>query len=247
LDNSITDIASAIEKLTTAVVGRANLRNELLMCPVVSPTKVIAIGLNYLDHIRETGLPKPSQPVVFAKFPNALSGPRDVIDVPASLTSEADYEIELAVVIGQPCRSVTAANALGYVFGYAVANDISPRDLQRRDPQLSWAKSVDGFCPLGPWITTADEVRDPQSLAITASVNGELRQSSSTGEMVFSIAELIEHLSQTMTLMPGDVILTGTPHGVGFSMKPPKFLSDGDLVRGEIQQLGFIENQIRSS
>jgi acylpyruvate hydrolase len=218
-----------------------------LLAPIVAPSKVIGIGLNYLDHIRETGAKQPNQPVVFSKFPNSLAGPRAAIRVDPALTSEADYEIELAVVIGTRCRSLAAAEAAGAVFGFAIANDISPRDLQRTDPQLSWAKSVDSFCPIGPWITTADEISDARDLAIRSFVNGEPRQSSSTSQMLFSVAEIISFLSRTMTLEPGDVILTGTPHGVGFTMSPPQFLQDGDVVRGEIEQLGFIENKIVAS
>ena len=244
MDPSITDTATAMSETSGRQLGSVEPESASLVCPIVSPTKVIAIGLNYLDHIRETGVARPSQPVVFAKFPNALSGPRDDVLVSKELTHEADYEIELAVVIGRPCRSVAAPEALRYVFGYAIANDVSPRDLQRTDPQLSWAKSVDGFCPIGPWITTADEVGDPQALAIKSWVNGEMRQSSTSAEMLFSVGELIEHLSRTMTLLPGDVILTGTPHGVGFTMTPPRFLADGDIVRGEIDRLGSIENRI---
>lgn len=244
MDPSIGDTAAALSNLVDTRLGGVPPDGALLTCPVVAPSKVIAIGLNYLDHIRETGLVTPSQPVVFAKFPTALAGPRDDVTVSTSLTREADYEIELAVVMGQACRSVAASEALEYVFGYAVSNDLSPRDLQRTDPQLSWAKSVDGFCPIGPWITTADEVGDPHSLGVRCWVNGELRQSSTTAEMLFPVGELIEHLSRTMTLLPGDVILTGTPHGVGFSMTPPSFLRAGDVVRGEIEGLGYIENRI---
>jgi 5-carboxymethyl-2-hydroxymuconate isomerase len=220
--------------------------DAVLLCPIVAPTKVMAIGLNYMDHIRETDATPPKQPVVFAKFPNALAGPRDIVLVDPALTREADYEVELAVVIGRQCRSVTPATALDHVFGYAVANDISPRDLQRSDAQLSWAKSVDGFCPIGPWITTVDEIADPQRLAIRSQVNGEKRQSSTTGEMLYPVAELTAFLSRTMTLQPGDVILTGTPHGVGFTMSPPRFLEDGDVIRCEIEGLGYIENRISS-
>ena len=247
MDPSIPDTATAISRMGGTHLGPVERESPPFKCPIVSPTKVIAIGLNYLDHIRETGVARPSQPVVFAKFPNSLSGPRDHVVVPIELTREADYEIELAVVIGRACRSVAASQALTHVFGYTIANDVTPRDLQRTDPQLSWAKSVDGFCPIGPWITTADEVGDPQALGIKSWVNGEMRQSSTSAEMLFSVGELIEHLSRTMTLLSGDVILTGTPHGVGFSMTPPRFLVSGDVVRGEIERLGYIENPISSS
>lgn len=240
------DIVSLAEKGAPVPSG-APVSTQELLCPVVRPAKVIAIGLNYLDHIRETGATSPQQPVVFAKFPNSLVGPQDPIVIDPQLTNEVDYEIELAVVIGRSCRSVPTAAALDVVFGYTIANDVSPRDLQRTDPQLSWAKSVDGFCPIGPWITTADEIEDPQALAIRSFVNAEPRQSSTTGEMLFSVAELIAFLTRTMTLSPGDVILTGTPHGVGFTMSPPRFLAVGDTVRGEIEKLGYLENRVIES
>lgn len=214
--------------------------------PVVHPGKIVAIGLNYMDHIRETGSDVPERVVAFAKYPSSLNGPYDDIVVDPSLTKKADYEAELAAIIGQPTRSVSAANALAHVFGYCVANDVSARDEQAADSQFSRSKSMDTFCPIGPWITTADEVREPQNLQIQSWVNGELRQSSNTREMIFSLAIIIEYLSKTMTLEPGDVILTGTPHGVGLGNRPPKFLKGGDLVRCQIEGLGFIENPIVS-
>jgi 5-carboxymethyl-2-hydroxymuconate isomerase len=240
------DLRGLIENL--GVSGESGEPVELddaaLLCPIVRPSKVIGIGLNYLDHIRETGAKRPAQPVVFAKFPNSLSGPRDHVVVDPELTNKADYEIELGVVIGRRARCIAVADALDAVFGYVIANDLSPRDLQATDPQLSWAKSIDGFCPVGPWITTADEIRDPQELGIRSAVNGRTRQSSSTHEMLYSVADLIAFLTRTMTLFPGDLILTGTPHGVGFTMTPPQFLGGGDIVRGEIDGLGYIENRI---
>jgi 2-keto-4-pentenoate hydratase/2-oxohepta-3-ene-1,7-dioic acid hydratase in catechol pathway len=213
-------------------------------CPVVAPTKMLAVGLNYLDHIRETGAKRPERPVIFAKYPSALTGPRDPILHDPRLTDELDYEAELAVVIGRRARRLTHQNALDAVFGYTVANDVSARDWQRADGQLSRSKSYDTFCPVGPWITTADEVEDPQSLPIRSWVNAEPRQDSTTGEMVFSVRDILVHLSTTMTLFPGDVVLTGTPHGVGLGFRPPRFLSMGDVVRCEIDGLGAIENAV---
>jgi 5-carboxymethyl-2-hydroxymuconate isomerase len=243
LPEEVRTTAQLIASDPAANGATVDLESELLS-PIAEPSKVMAIGLNYLDHIRETGAKQPAQPVVFAKFPNSLTGPRSTVTVDDRLTTEADYEIELAVVIGATCRSVSPDRALDVVFGYLIANDVSPRDLQRTDPQLSWAKSVDTFCPIGPWITTVDEIPDPQNLAVRSFVNGEARQSSSTSQMLYPVAELISFLSRTMTLERGDVILTGTPHGVGFTMSPPQFLSDGDVVRGEIEALGYIENRI---
>lgn len=161
------------------------------------------------------------------------------------LTEQGDYEAELAVVVGDGGRWLTADRALGAVFGYAVANDVSARDWQFLDGQFSRAKSMDTFCPIDPW-TTADEVGDPQALRITCHVNGERRQDSSTAEMVFGVADLLVYLSRTMTLEPGDVILTGTPPGVGFAMQPPRFLRPGDRVRCEIAGLGAIDNAVRT-
>ncbi|MEX2374419.1 MAG: fumarylacetoacetate hydrolase family protein [Dehalococcoidia bacterium] len=215
-----------------------------LLCPIVRPSKVLAIGLNYMDHIRETKSPVPERPVLFAKFPNALNDPYGAVVMDPALTEQGDYEAELAVVIGSQARNVAPEDALDHVFGYAVANDVSARDWQFRDPQYTRSKSFDTFCPIGPWITTADEVGDPQALGIRSWVNGEVRQDSSTKEMVFSVAELIEFLARGMTLYPGDVILTGTPHGVGFAMDPSRFLAPGDTVRCEIDGLGDIDNPV---
>lgn len=215
-----------------------------LGCPIVRPGKVIAVGLNYLDHIRETGATAPASPVSFAKYPSSLNDPFGGIVVDPEVTAEPDYEAELAVVIGSRAFSVSAESALTFVFGYAVANDVSARDLQRLDPQLSRSKSLDTFCPIGPWITTADQVPDPQALSIESRVNDEVRQQSTTREMLFPVTELISFLSRTMTLMPGDVILTGTPHGVGMGRKPPAYLAAGDVVTAEIGDLGQIRNTV---
>jgi 2-keto-4-pentenoate hydratase/2-oxohepta-3-ene-1,7-dioic acid hydratase in catechol pathway len=216
------------------------------LSPVTQPEKVICVGLNYRDHIRETGATEPEFPVLFAKYPNALTGAAGPVIVDSRLTEMADYEAELAVVIGEEARWVSEADALGKVFGYAVANDISARDWQQRESQFSRSKSMDTFCPIGPWIVTADQIDDPNDLAIRSYVNGELRQDSSTKQMIFDVPFLISYLSRTMTLKPGDVILTGTPHGVGFAMNPPKYLAPGDIVRCEIDGVGVIETAIKA-
>jgi 5-carboxymethyl-2-hydroxymuconate isomerase len=244
------DTASLIEQMETVWEVVRSGRGEVieghppLACPVVNPSKVLAVGLNYMDHIRETGAQVPEFPVVFPKYPSALTGPRDPIVVDPSLTGEADYEAELAVVIGRRARRVPEAEALDHVWGYCVANDVSARDWQRREVNLLRAKSYDTFCPLGPWITTADEVPDPHDLRIRSEVNGEPRQDSTTKEMVFSIGRLIEFISAGTTIHPGDVILTGTPHGVGFAMRPPRFLRPGDVVVCEVEGLGRLENEV---
>lgn len=216
------------------------------LSPIVAPEKMFGIGHNYLDHIREGNATPPEEPVVFAKFPSSLNGPFDDVVLDEEVTTEADYEVELAVVIGRPTRGVPEPDALDYVYGFAVANDVSARDLQMRQRQIAVSKSCDTFCPIGPWITTTDEIADPQHLHLASSVNGEPRQNSNTSEMIFTTAQLIEYISRGMTLKPGDVILTGTPHGVGFRMDPPRYVHPGDVVRCEIEQLGAIENTFRA-
>ncbi len=250
LGAAVEDTAAAIaawDDICDAVKETAMAPGELdgeLLCPVVRPSKMLAIGLNYADHITETGAERPDRPIVFAKYPNSLTGPYEPVVVDERLTEQADYEVELAVIVGRRARWVEAAEVQDYVFGYAVANDVSARDWQRADTQFSRSKSMDTFCPVGPWITTADEVLDPQSLPIRSIVNGEVRQELTTEHMIFKIGELVEFLSRTMSLEPGDVILTGTPPGVGFAMDPPRYLVPGDRVRCEIDGLGAIENDI---
>jgi len=214
------------------------------LSPIVAPTKILAIGLNYLDHIRESETEAPERPILFAKFPSSVNDPYGEIVLDRELTERGDYEVELAVVIGKRTRGVSERDALESVFGYTVANDVSARDWQRADGQFDRSKSFDTFCPIGPWITTADEVRDPQGLALKSWVNGELRQDSSTKEMLFGVAHLIHYLARGMTLEPGDVVLTGTPHGVGFAMDPPRYLAPGDVVECEVEGLGRIRNPV---
>jgi 2-keto-4-pentenoate hydratase/2-oxohepta-3-ene-1,7-dioic acid hydratase in catechol pathway len=215
-----------------------------LVAPVVRPGKVLAIGLNYLGHIEEQDEKRPAYPIVFAKYTSSLTGPYDPIVVDERLTKKADYESELAVVIGSGGRWLTPKNALDAIYGYAVANDVSARDWQPIEPQYSRSKSMDTFCPIGPWVTTADEVADPHDLQVTCQVNGEPRQDSNTSRLLFDIVELLVHISAAITLEPGDVILTGTPHGVGFVMDPPQFLVPGDRVRCEVAGLGVLDNPI---
>jgi 5-carboxymethyl-2-hydroxymuconate isomerase len=213
-----------------------------LLAPVERPGKVIAIGLNYMDHCRETNTEPPKNPVVFTKFPTAITGPGMPIRWSAGLTREVDYEAELAVVIGKTARRVSVPDALGYVFGYTAANDVSARDLQFSDGQWVRAKSLDTFCPLGPALVTADEIPDPQALAIRCVLNGQVVQDSHTREMIFSVAHLISFCSQAFTLEAGDVILTGTPHGTGAFRTPKLFMQHGDHVAVEIEGIGRLEN-----
>jgi 2-keto-4-pentenoate hydratase/2-oxohepta-3-ene-1,7-dioic acid hydratase in catechol pathway len=234
--------SEAIERLNSG--DGKSVDDVTLTCPIVRPGKIIAVMLNYADHIRETGVMPPKRPSSFAKYASSLIGPYGQISANADVTAEPDYEGELAVVLARDARRASVADALSHVFGYTIANDVSARDIQRNDLQLSRAKSLDTFCPCGPWLTSADEVPDPQDLTVRTTVNDEIRQNSTTAEMIFSVAELISFFSQTMTLQAGDVILTGTPHGVGFARKPPVFLKAGDIVAVEIGPLGAICNRL---
>jgi acylpyruvate hydrolase len=204
-----------------------------LLAPVPRPRAIFGIGLNYADHAAETGADLPESPIVFMKLPSSSAAPGDPVPVPA-VVRRLDYEGELAVVLG-------AGNAIA---GYAVADDVSARDLQGREPQWTRAKGADGFCPWGPWITTADEVPDPQSLRLRTWVNGELRQDSSTDQLVFGPRQVVDFIAETCTLEPGDLILTGTPPGVGVAMDPKRFLAEGDVIRIEIEGLGTIEHPV---
>jgi acylpyruvate hydrolase len=209
------------------------LADVTLLAPVPRPRAIFGIGLNYAAHAAEQGKDSPEFPIVFMKLPSSSAPPNGPVRCPQAV-HRLDYEGELAVVMG----------AGGTIAGYAVANDVSARDLQRREPQWTRAKGADGFCPWGPWITTADDVPDPLALHITTHVNGELRQDGSTSDMIFGPQELVDFISETCTLEPGDIILTGTPSGVGMSMEPRRFLSSGDVVRIEIESLGHIEHAI---
>lgn len=215
-----------------------------LLAPVPNPGKIIAVGLNYRDHAAETGTPLPSEPPLFAKFANSVIGDGDVIRVPRAAAAQADWEAELGVVIGRPSRRVTKASALDYVAGYMCVNDVSARDLQAATSQWMRGKAIDNFMPCGPWLATTDDIHDPQSLRIQCFVNGEVKQDSSTSQMSWGVAELVSFLSQTMTLMPGDIIATGTPPGVGLAQTPPQFLRDGDQVQVAIEGLGRLTNQV---
>jgi 2-keto-4-pentenoate hydratase/2-oxohepta-3-ene-1,7-dioic acid hydratase in catechol pathway len=204
-----------------------------LLAPIPRPPAIFAIGLNYAAHVAETGGQVPERPVVFLKLPLSAAPPNRPVPCPP-VVRRLDYEGELTLVMG----------AAGQVAGYTVADDVTARDLQGREPQWTRAKGADAFCPYGPWITTADEVPDPQALRLRTWVNGELRQDSSTSDLIFGIPELVAFISETCTLEPGSLILTGTPSGVGMSMDPPRFLSSGDVVRIEIEGLGAIEHPI---
>jgi 2-keto-4-pentenoate hydratase/2-oxohepta-3-ene-1,7-dioic acid hydratase in catechol pathway len=215
-----------------------------LLAPL-RPGKILAIGRNYPAHAEESGADVPSSPMVFAKFPSSVIGPGEPIICDRTITQAVDFEAELAVVIGRRARDVEPQDALDVVFAYTCLNDVSARDLQAADGQWVRAKSLDTFCPMGPWLTTADEVDDPQALGIRCVLNGEEMQSASTAEMYFTVRELIARLSRWFTLAPGDVIATGTPAGVGFRRNPQRLLMDGDEVSVVVDRIGELRNPVR--
>jgi 2-keto-4-pentenoate hydratase/2-oxohepta-3-ene-1,7-dioic acid hydratase in catechol pathway len=214
-----------------------------LLAPVPRPSKVVAIGQNYMDHCREQGVEPPEWPVIFTKFTTAVIGPGAEIRWDPALTSMVDYEVELAVVIGRCARRVSANEALAYVAGYTVCNDVSARNLQFGDGQWVRGKSLDTFCPLGPWLVTRDEIPDPQNLAVRTTLNGQVVQDSNTKEMIFGVRELIEFASRAFTMEPGDVIVTGTPPGVGVFRDPQLFLKEGDSITVEVAGIGQLTNR----
>jgi acylpyruvate hydrolase len=209
------------------------LAEVTLLAPVPEPRAIFGIGMNYADHVAELGATAPEAPIVFMKLPSSAAAPGATVRCPA-VVKRFDYEGELAVVMGTD----------GQVAGYTVANDLTARDLQKRELQWTRAKGADAFCPYGPWITTTEETPDPHALWLRTWVNGELRQDSSTSNLIFKIPELVAFISATCTFQPGDLILTGTPSGVGMGLDPPRYLASGDVVRIEIERLGAIEHAI---
>lgn len=213
----------------------------------IDPPAIFGIGQNYKKHAEEMGSPLPKFPVVFMKNPASVCGQGDAIQLPQNLRSgKVDYEAELAVIIGKTCKNATQENALEFVWGYTCANDVSARDWQKEwsGGQFCKGKGFDTFCPLGPWIALADEIPDPQSLAISSIVSGETMQNWTTADMIYSVSELIAFLSGDTTLLPGTVILTGTPHGVGAARTPPRFLHPGDTVEINIEKIGSLVNSV---
>lgn len=219
------------------------LSDVRLGCPVAS-RKIVAVGLNYKDHAIEAGLKIPIAPLCFAKFTSSLSGPFDPIRLPAE-DSQVDFEGELGVVIGRKAQRVGESDAMAYVAGYVVFNDVSARKWQFDDGQWTRGKSCDTFAPNGPFLVTADEILDPGALRITTRLNGNIMQDSNTNQLIFNIPKLVSYFSHSFTLDPGDLIATGTPAGVGFSRKPPVYLNDGDVVEVEIEGVGRISNRVR--
>jgi len=211
--------------------------------PVMHPEKIVCVGLNYRKHVAEVGAKLPDTPMLFNKYNNTLMGNHGTLALPTKVASQFDYEVELVIVMGRKTHGVSEADALGHVFGYATGNDFSARDLQHRTSQIMLGKTCDGFAPLGPWIVGAGLVPDPQKLDLWCEVNGERRQSSNTADMVFSCAQIVSYVSQHMTLMPGDIIFTGTPEGVIAGMPPDKraWLKPGDKMRCAVEPLGVLE------
>jgi 2-keto-4-pentenoate hydratase/2-oxohepta-3-ene-1,7-dioic acid hydratase in catechol pathway len=214
-----------------------------LLAPIARPGTTLAIGMNYADHVREFGRELPAHQVWFGKLPGTINGPFAGVQIPRA-AERVDYEVELVAVIGRAGRHISRQDAPAHVFGYCVGNDVSVRDWQRQTPQWLLGKSFDTHAPIGPWITTADEIGDPHRLGIRCLVNGEVRQSSNTRELIFNVWDQIAHVSKALTLHPGNLIFTGTPSGVGDAMVPPRLLKVGDRVRCEIDELGAIENEM---
>lgn len=241
----------AMQQAAAIVIGAEHtlaLDQVSLISPVPRPGKVVAIGLNYMDHIRETGLGMPKLATMFCKYSTSVIGDGEAIRWSTALTRQVDFEAELAVVIGKTARNVAEADAYDFIAGYTNCNDVSARDLQFREgDQWLRGKCLDSFCPLGPWLVTRDEIEDPHKLSISCRVNNEIMQDSNTAEMIYRIPYLIEYLSEAFTLEPGDVIATGTPHGVGAFREPPIWLESGDLVTVGIEGLGSLSNPCVSS
>lgn len=230
-EDEIQDASAPIQKVT-------------LLAPIVFPPKIICLGLNYKDHIVEQDAEMPDEPIIFIKPHTTIIGPKENIVKP-SFVKKLDYEAELAIVIGKKAKNVSVTEAKDYIFGYTIVNDVSARDFQFKDKQWTRGKGFDTFAPSGPWITTIDQLKDTSNLHIRTWINDELRQDSTTSNMVFNVYEIVHHMSRVMTLEPCDLIATGTPKGVGFAMKPdPKFLKDGDMVRIEIEGIGTLENRV---
>lgn len=244
-------IARKVEKVALAAAAVAKRKPRFLLPvtgvkygpPVPHPPKILCIGQNYVDHCREQNVPLPEIPELFCKFSTSIIGCGDAIMLHKA-TRKVDYEVELAIVIGKGGKNIPKARALEHVFGYTIFHDVSARDLQFKSKQWTRGKSPDTFAPTGPWLVTRDEVSDPHNLTIRTWLNGQLMQDSNTSNLVFGVPALVEFLSQTITLEPGDIIATGTPPGVGCFRKPPVFLKPGDVVKMEIAGLGVLENRV---
>jgi len=214
-----------------------------ILPPISQPEKIICVGLNYIDHCKETGMEPPASPVIFSKYANAIIGHNDAVEIPIN-SNEVDFEAELVIVIGKEAKCVSEEDANDYVFGYTIMNDVSARDLQFADGQWSRGKTADTFAPIGPIIVTHDEVGDPHQLAISLELNGEIMQDSNTNNLIFTVPQIISFLSQSMTLKPGDLIATGTPPGVGMGRNPKVWLKNGDKMNINIEKIGTLTNHV---
>ena len=248
LDEVLRGGDAALAALESFAMGADELLDEagLELAPCVpDPGKIICVGLNYRRHALEAGMDVPKTPILFSKYSNSLAAHCDTVTLP-KVTKQVDYEAELVVVIGKRAKNVSEADALDHVFGYCNGNDLSARDLQMLTGQWLLGKSLDSFMPLGPYLVTADEVGNPNTLKIRAWLNGELRQDSNTCDMVFSVEEIVSYVSRYLTLEPGDIISTGTPEGVIFGDDPPVWLKDGDEVAVEVERLGYLTNVMQT-
>lgn len=232
-----------VKKYLNDITFSNKINNTDLLAPIPDPSKIICLAFNYYDHARDAGLTPSNEPVIFIKPRTTLNHPFNDVVCPY-FVERLDYEAELAVIIGKNTKDIEPENASDCIFGYTILNDVSARDIQFKDKQFTRGKSIDTFAPSGPWITTKDEIDDPQNLQIVTKVNGEIRQNSSSSKMVISIEKIISSLSKVMTLEAGDIISTGTPAGVAMSMKEPKYLKSGDVVEITIENLGTIRNRI---
>lgn len=233
-----------LERLNEEDAKKIEIGNAFILAPYYNPQKIICIGKNYLEHCNEANANPPSKPVVFSKYITAIIGNDDYIIHPEE-TNQLDYEGELAVIIGKEGKRISKENAFDYVFGYSIINDVSARDLQFSEGQWVRAKSLDTFAPFGPCIVTKDEIDNPQNLRIQTRLNGELMQDDNTGSMIFKIPDLIEFVSRNITLVPGDIISTGTPSGVGHFKNPPRYLVLGSEVEVEIEKIGILRNKVK--
>jgi 2-keto-4-pentenoate hydratase/2-oxohepta-3-ene-1,7-dioic acid hydratase in catechol pathway len=236
-------IEPAIEAVESGDLPVFELGEVKLAAPVPRPSKIICIGLNYLDHVKESGAEIPKAPLIFSKFDTCVAAPEQPILLPVN-SEQVDFEAELAVVIGRRAKNIKVEEAMRYVFGYTNFNDVSARDMQFADGQWQRGKSCDTFAPFGEYVATKDEIPDPHSLRIQFRLNGETMQDSNTDQLIFRIPELVEYISRSVTLEPGDIIATGTPPGVGFARRPPVFLKDGDVCEVEIEGLGVLINPV---
>ena len=232
-----------LKKYESKLVFSLNIEDVELLAPLPNPSKIICLAFNYYDHAKDAGLTLSQEPVIFIKPRTALNNPFDDIRCPGNV-QRLDYEAEIAVIIGKKIKNISQEDAMNSIFGYMIFHDVSARDIQFKDKQFTRGKSIDTFAPCGPWITTVEEVKDPQSLRIITKVNDEIRQNSSSSKMVIPIKKIISSLSQLMTIEPGDIISTGTPAGVAMSMNNPKYLKDGDVVEINIEKLGKIRNKV---